>query len=1081
MGQIQVNTPDGLQTINIAGDEPTEEEKNAIIQLLSSPDVDEVGGVSETVAQPVAQPVDSASEIDYKSGVKNNRLRFFFSRGDNPREKRKQLLKLGIPDEGIIQDEQGAFILDLEKIPENVKTQYGLKSQEGRTKLAIDEEGFSWQDMIDFTGEAGTPVLTGTAAALTTTGVGIPLAVGLVGLASAGGYILDELVEYKRGVRDQTLGEDAKNTAFEFLLGGSGELGGRLFARMLGRFFKGPGNKEAEATRSVARELLKGDVDPETGRVAVGRPTLRATNMAPLLGRAQAFFEGVFPNARVATKNAEAMQVSYLNFLKQSGIPDGQATKTSEEFLEALKNDIKVMYSSPEQMVKNANQVLKDTVEKEINSLIKQFGDPNFAGGEPARKSVEVAKRAFDQQSSGLYNEATSILKGADIIPTEDFVSTFKNLTKTPVTGEEIANSLLGKAILKMDTHVDINTMQGIRTVLREAAYDSSIIGSADQNILKSLLKKADEAMDQAEVSLLEQNSRLNLGNTQGGFTDPATGKFIPRETGKTRAAELALQKSAFESLRAANTFYKEGVSKFQTLYAKKLIEGARKGTELTDPDAVLDFVVTPNRPELLKELLTAASPPGTKINVKVPESYLDLVPDIKIKDSTGSVFNFRQAVRNNPNDDLANFYKQRFAEQKAFSDEVIAAQKTAGPWGSAYSESLRDNLAARFLERTLASPDAVNIFGRLDPLKIVSKIRELGTTAPVLFGRNYNNIMKSLSDVSLLGEEIGERELRMLAGRPITEQIEAINQLTKQVDELKGIPFLRSLENAAASGEVDKVVSLVTRNKDTIRQAEQFLGKNSELMNNIRDQVLAKAIGSLGDPSSQVVKTGLFGKPQRTVSPEFVKNVMSGKQHDQIMKVLNSMGRDKMEMLFGKNFIQQMEKLAQKSEALSMRPIAGLGGLETASLARKLTMGAVFVAPVQILGTMLGLRTMGALLRNPTYLRMVARPTGDPKLAQNLEKLLTFTWGVGARATPRMAEERLDEGVIEQDRNIRNYLNRQQSPSRLTTQPRGGVSQNQVSPILQPPTTFKKPVVRPTASAVEREKVMRQLMGISP
>ena len=35
------------------------------------------------------------------------------------------------------------------------------------------------------------------------------------------------------------------------------------------------------------------------------RPTVRATNTAPILGRMQAIYEGVFPNQKAAQQNAE--------------------------------------------------------------------------------------------------------------------------------------------------------------------------------------------------------------------------------------------------------------------------------------------------------------------------------------------------------------------------------------------------------------------------------------------------------------------------------------------------------------------------------------------------------------------------------------------------------------------------------------------------------------------------------------------------------------------------------------------------------------------------------------------------------
>ena len=933
-------------------------------------------------------------DTDYETGVPSSALRFAFSGGENPREKRLRLLSKGIPEEGILQDAQGEFILDLTKIPEDIKNRYGLKAKDGLTKLAVDEEGLSTSDFIDFGAEAGTPLLFGTAAALATTGVGIPVAMLAVGAASALGYVADESLEYAQGVRDQTFKEDAKNVFFEFLVGGTGEAGGRVLTKLFGRLAKGPGNAEANALRESARDILAGEVDAATGQLVTGTTTLRAANSAPLLGRAQAFAEGVFPNARAATNNARYMQVAYQNLMREAGIPEAQVAKTSEEFLGALKKDIKKMYSTPDELVVEANKVLKNTVEKEINSLISMFADTSYEGGEAALKGVQIAKAAFDESADGLYTTASKLLGDEPIIPTSHLKKRLTDIVdESLVTGSAIRDSSLGKVISGLDDFVKVDDMNSIRTALREASYDPSLLGSSDKALLQSLKSSVDDSIINAESYFLEVSTNLESG--------------VRRTLGQ---GDDAL-KSGFEALRAANDFYKEGMNKFDTLYAKQLGSSARNSGKLADPEAILDEVVVANRPKLLKDLLESMRPPPlARFPIQeAPESFLDIVPNVSITGKDGRVVNLRQTIAANPNDDLAKFYQTRFQSQKEFSEEVAAA-RTAG---ENYPEAIRGSLARRWMERTIGGPDVTNIFGRTDPLKVASKIRALEKTAPVLFGKQYEPIMKSLSELSLLGEEIGQNELRMLAGRPITEQIQAVAGLTKQADELKGLPFLRSLEMAAESGEVDKVVALVTRNKDTIRQAKKFLGPNSALMESVKDEVLAKTIGSLGDPSSTIVsKRGLFGgrTQQRTVSPEFVKDVMSGKQHDKIMKALDSMGREKMEMLFGKDFIDRMANLAKKSESVSMRSIKGLGGLEVASLARALTMGAMFVAPMQVLGTIAGIKTMGTVLRSNWYLRFISRPTGDLDNALNLERALGVAWGATTRTLGRPVGEGVED-----------------------------------------------------------------------
>jgi len=935
-------------------------------------------------------------DTDYKTGVQSSALRFAFSGGENPREKRLRLLSKGIPEEGILQDAQGEFILDLTKIPEDVKNRYGLKAKDGLTKLAVDEEGLSTSDFIDFGAEAGTPLLLGTAAAFATTGFGIPVAMLAVGAASALGYVVDESLEYAQGVRDQTFKEDAKNVFFEFLVGGVGEAGGRGLSKLFGRLAKGPSNAEANALRESSRDILAGEVDAATGQLVTGTTTLRAANSAPLLGRAQAFYEGVFPNAKAATNNARYMQVAYQNLMREGGIPEAQVAKTSEEFLDALKKDIKKMYSTPDELVVEANKVLKNTVEKEINGLISMFADTSYEGGEAALKGVQIAKAAFDESADGLYTTASKLLGDKEIIPTSYLKKRLTDIVdESLVTGTAIKNSSLGRVIEGLGEFIKVDDMNSIRTALREASYDPSLLGSSDKALLQSLKSSVDDSIINAEAYFLDVSTNLRSG--------------VRRTLGE---GDDAL-KSGFEALRAANDFYKEGMNKFDTLYAKQLGSSARNSGKLADPEAILDEVVVANRPKLLKDLLGSMRPPPlARFPIQeAPESFLDIVPNVLIKGegTGGQVVNLRQTIAANPNDDLAKFYQTRFQSQKEFSEEVAAA-RTAG---ENYPEAIRGSLARRWMERTINGPDVTNIFGRTDPLKVASKIRALEKTAPVLFGKQYEPIMKSLSELSLLGEEIGQNELRMLAGRPITEQIQAVAGLTKQADELKGLPFLRSLEMAAESGEVDKVVALVTRNKDTIRQAKKFLGKDSALMESVKDEVLAKTIGSLGDPSSTIVsKRGLFGgrTQERTVSPEFVKDVMSGKQHDKIMKALDSMGREKMEMLFGKDFIDRMANLAKKSESVSMRSIKGLGGLETASIARALTMGAMFVAPISVLTTIGSIKAMGAVLRSPFYLKIVSRPTGDLDTALNLEKALGVAWGATTRTLGRPVGEGVED-----------------------------------------------------------------------
>ena len=100
MGMITVRTPSGeLVSVRIAGEEPTEEEMNAIASSFP-----EQESAPEAEQAPAEQPVE---DIDYETGVQSSAFRFNFARGDNPREKKLQMLRMGVAEEGILQDDQG--------------------------------------------------------------------------------------------------------------------------------------------------------------------------------------------------------------------------------------------------------------------------------------------------------------------------------------------------------------------------------------------------------------------------------------------------------------------------------------------------------------------------------------------------------------------------------------------------------------------------------------------------------------------------------------------------------------------------------------------------------------------------------------------------------------------------------------------------------------------------------------------------------------------------------------------------------------------------------------------------------------
>lgn len=73
----------------------------------------------------------------------------------------------------------------------------------------------------------------------------------------------------------------------------------------------------------------------------------------------------------------------------------------------------------------------------------------------------------------------------------------------------------------------------------------------------------------------------------------------------------------------------------------------------------------------------------------------------------------------------------------------------------------------------------------------MADQINSLGSTAQVLFGDQYKPLMQSLRDLATTGAKITEREISMVRGLPISEQVGLIKNLTKEQKQLAKILHL--------------------------------------------------------------------------------------------------------------------------------------------------------------------------------------------------------------------------------------------------------------------------------------------------
>ena len=907
MPEITISTPDGDKTVVIAGDTPTDEEQQAIINTFFSDQKD---------AEEPEEQVPTR-EIDYDTGVQDMGFRVEFSKGDNDKEKFARLENLGVTRDAIEIDPNGEFLIDRDRLSEEVKSKYGIT---GTGLLAIDEKrGFTKYDFADFYGEARGPLIGGIGASIAASGVGLIPAAIVAGGGSVIGYLLDEWQESQEGLRretDEELGEGVKR---EFVFGLTGEAGGRALSALLGRLLKGSGAQNANEARTLARDIIQDG----------GKPTVRATNESAILGRLQAIYEGVFPNAKAARANADFVAGRLASGLKAAkvrsaeGVEGAAQTPDKEKILELLQRDINNIYGSADDLVKEANKNLDEMVQTELDKLITKFGDPNFDKMQIA-KGVDIAKRIFDEDSQRLYGAAYKTLGSEGLVDISPIATKLKKLIKdNPTYG--LGNTPFGKYILNNETNkITIQQLNSLRQTLKHSALDPNLVGTPDTFVINDLLRSVEQSMNKTQYNIREKV--LN----------------------STDDVSRNLQKG-LDQLIKAQDHYKNGVQRFQFAASERLFRDFKTGN--LDIERAFDFeggIILPNRGETLKKFLDSVTPDDTFGVIRTPRTLEEFVK------KEGFDINVINRLPNN--DPFKMSLERKFRENVDFAAEIAGARSA----GVQARESIRGALARGYLERvTQVNKD---VFGLPNVTSMAEQINQLGDTAKVLFGNDYNAVMKSLQDVASSGKRITERELATIQGLPIADQVETIARITNQQKQLLKDPDLSRLSRLATAGDYDRIIDTIFQRNGAaaIKKLQGQLGEDT--MDEVRQAAMERILSQVGSPEM--------------TAKEFSDGVLSGQFSDKLNRILTSYGDETIDTMFGEAG-PILRKLVKESFIVSNKPIKGLGGLAAPTLVGGLSAAAFLSGPMSALGLAAGLAFMSKALRSATFLKLVSRPKG--------------------------------------------------------------------------------------------------------
>ncbi len=1005
MGQIQINTPTGPALVNIAGDTPTEEEQKIILENISkiSPQAPSssvpppqqedisnyyrrkfalesqgVGGVPKEGA-PKEEPLKDP-DVDYTSGLRNLSVRAGFSNKELDSEK-AAYLKDVVGEKGFRQDKGGRFII----------------TKEGRKKLdmgegpevAIDEEGFSKYDLVDFGGEVGIPLTFGITAGVLTAGMATLPAMAFVGGSMALGKAIDETLEYVNGYQRQDKGQLAADVAWEGAMGFLGEGLGRGVSRVLGRFLKGSGGEAAEQGKVLGREML-----------AKGyRPTIEgaAPGAFSILGRAQAIYEGVIPNKGAAIQNLNALKKDLIDL----GAKD-DAGLTS--LMGSIKKDIEKIYGTPAEKLAAAQRVLGKEIEEELVKImapLKQGRDLSV----DLIKALNSAKESFHRQADGLFLEADKMLgEGNKIIPIGD-VNRFLYKMKVNEQTDEISKLLnpkkpvgriltsayrraeaevkrlnpnaKGKELQQLiEKRMFITTADAlkIRVAVSDLSFNPSFISTVGDHSLDDLSKTVNQAFIDAEGLLSDKIFRV--GARQQDMLSPTD--IGPRTVTQQ---QLELQKG-LRMYQEARAYYSKGLNRFKAPHIQSFVKNVNRSPDQTvSVSKILDDVVKPNDPESLTKFLRAIK--GIRpIRAVEPEA-----PTVRYAEQDLTIPQAKAKVKELEAKGV-NATSVRQGIQEAEKD--LASRQAFKISSGTAGESMRKQLAAEFINRVLTTQKVMNLKDGvefLDGRKIAGMIDNLGETKKVLFrGKGELEAVEDLMKIfRSTGAEMNREVFEQFADRPLVEAIRGVKAAVlnkKAVDK-------DSLMEAFNTGNGDVVMDKLFA-KGNARLINDFmennmkfgdesfqLPKHAELKESVENAAMARILRSLGDVNEQT----------------FADNFLSGRLGNKLQKVLaDDYGKDTITAMFGKERSDYLFQMADIMKRASQQPMAGKGGLAPATIALSLTAFSFAMDPITTGGALLFYTTMSHALRMPSVLKMItaSRKPGEDTVATALRDINT-------------------------------------------------------------------------------------------
>ncbi len=415
MAIINVETPQGIVKVEIAGDQPTQEEADAIRSQFfktQKRDLTFDDLIEETKTTQQKQVATPQANFDTESGIQDAGLRALLSSAENKAEEENILATQGFSREDYTRDNRGRLALT----PSGAR-KVGVETDKN---VLIDEEGFSRNDLSDLAGiipELGlgiTGAIKGAAVGSTIApGIGTLLG-GAIGafIGGGGGSLVEEAIEGIAGVSEQSAKEIATDAAIEGGIAAAGEL---LFGIPILAY-----RAIAPSGKKFIQEASKEDLRITAEGIKRGlEPTIAQIKGRPIAAKFQQLQESVLGGSPRTQKIAAAMEreIGELNKLISQGVTEGSEKSAGELFIEFEKKFGKELAKKQTQAYGSIMTALKESADNLAGGLERnQLLDDNIFNF--VQQSAKNFENTMSQQWATINEVIETSIGDARILPT---------------------------------------------------------------------------------------------------------------------------------------------------------------------------------------------------------------------------------------------------------------------------------------------------------------------------------------------------------------------------------------------------------------------------------------------------------------------------------------------------------------------------------------------------------------------------------------------------------------------------------------------------------------------------------------